>query len=86
MFSMHLQDYLYVVEFTRCFARVLATAPVQHYAVLIGGLAALSDELQWYQVIPYFFLPALHGWPVNFELCHVKSRCCIQAILNLGQA
>ena len=45
-----LQDYLYVVEFTRFLARTLAAAPRAHFDTLIGGLSALQDELFWYQV------------------------------------
>lgn len=43
------QDYLFVVEFTRFAARVLNTAPVPHMAVLIGGITALGDELAWFR-------------------------------------
>jgi thiaminase len=44
-----IQDYLYVVEFTRLAARLLAAAPVQHFDVLLGGMNALKDELNWFR-------------------------------------
>ncbi|MFQ5604951.1 MAG: TenA family transcriptional regulator [bacterium] len=43
------QDYLFVTEFTRMAARLLATAPVRHFDTLLGGLAALKDELNWFR-------------------------------------
>lgn len=43
------QDYLFVVEFTRMAARLLAVAPVHHFDVLLGGLGALKDELIWFR-------------------------------------
>ncbi|MFM7427719.1 MAG: TenA family transcriptional regulator [Elainella sp.] len=43
------QDYLFVVEFTRMAARMLATAPVQDFDVLLSGLAALKAELLWFR-------------------------------------
>jgi thiaminase/transcriptional activator TenA len=43
------QDYLFVVEFTRLLAKTLANAPVKHYDVLLGGLSAIKDELNWFQ-------------------------------------
>ena len=43
------QDYLFVVEFTRFAARVLTTAPVEHFDVLLNGLTALRDELSWFR-------------------------------------
>lgn len=43
------QDYLFVVEFTRFAARVLTTAPVAHFDVLLNGLTALRDELSWFR-------------------------------------
>lgn len=45
-----LQDYLFVVEFTRMAARLLAAAPVQYFDTLLSGLTALKDELNWFQV------------------------------------
>jgi thiaminase/transcriptional activator TenA len=39
------QDYLFVVEFTRMVGRVLASAPPEHFDVILGGLAALKDDL-----------------------------------------
>ena len=44
------QDYLFVIEFTRFFARVFAAAPPEHFDVLLGGLAALKEELNWFKV------------------------------------
>lgn len=43
------QDYLFVVEFTRMLARVLAIAPQNHFDILLAGLSALKDELNWFQ-------------------------------------
>ncbi|NIR49622.1 TenA family transcriptional regulator [candidate division KSB1 bacterium] len=42
------QDYLFVTEFTRMVARLLAVAPVPHFDTVLGGLAALKDELNWF--------------------------------------
>lgn len=44
------QDYLFVVEFTRLLAIALANAPVNHFDVLLGGLSAIKDELNWFQL------------------------------------
>ncbi|ACK71313.1 transcriptional activator, TenA family [Gloeothece citriformis PCC 7424] len=43
------QDYLFVVDFTRFVARVLAVAPVEHFDVILGGLNALKNELIWFE-------------------------------------
>jgi formylaminopyrimidine deformylase / aminopyrimidine aminohydrolase len=43
------QDYLFVVEFTRMAARLLAAAPVQHFDGLLSGMIALKDELNWFR-------------------------------------
>lgn len=43
------QDYLFVLDFTRMAARVLAIAPSNHFDVLLSGLAALKDELNWFK-------------------------------------
>lgn len=43
------QDYLFVVEFTRLAGRLLAIAPSDHFDVLLGGLSALKDELNWFK-------------------------------------
>lgn len=43
------QDYLFVVEFTRMVARILAIAPSHHFDVLLAGLSALKDELIWFK-------------------------------------
>ncbi|HLP90378.1 MAG TPA: TenA family transcriptional regulator [Nostocaceae cyanobacterium] len=43
------QDYLFVVDFTRLVARILSNAPQHHFDVIIGGLSALKDELNWFQ-------------------------------------
>lgn len=42
------QDHLFVVEFTRLVARSLAAAPPTHFDVILGGLAALKEELIWF--------------------------------------
>jgi len=44
------QDYLFVIEFTRLLAKTLANAPAEHFDVLLGGLSAIKDELNWFQV------------------------------------
>ncbi|HIK28391.1 MAG: TenA family transcriptional regulator [Oscillatoriaceae bacterium SKW80] len=43
------QDYLFVVEFTRMLARVLIAAPVHHFELLLAGLSAIKDELNWFK-------------------------------------
>ena len=43
------QDYLFVLEFTRMAARSLAAAPPAHFDTLLGGLGAIKDELLWFQ-------------------------------------
>ncbi len=43
------QDYLFVVDFTRMVGRVLAVAPLDHFDVILGGLSALKDELNWFK-------------------------------------
>ena len=43
------QDYLFVIEFTRFVARVLANAETHHFDILLSGLNALSDELIWFK-------------------------------------
>ena len=43
------QDYLFVQEFTRMAARLLAIAPTAHFDTLLSGLGALKDELLWFE-------------------------------------
>ena len=43
------QDYLFVVDFTRMVGRILAIAPPHHFDVILDGLSALKDELNWFQ-------------------------------------
>lgn len=43
------QDYLFVVDFTRMVGRALASAPPHHFDVILGGLIALKDELNWFK-------------------------------------
>jgi formylaminopyrimidine deformylase / aminopyrimidine aminohydrolase len=43
------QDYWFVIDFTRMLARVIAIAPLEHLDVLLGGMVALKDELLWFQ-------------------------------------
>ncbi len=43
------QDYLFVLEFTRMTARLTAQAPAAHLDGILGGLAALRDELNWFR-------------------------------------
>ncbi len=44
-----IQDYLFVVEFTRMAAQLLAIAPPTHFDTLLSGMGALKDELLWFQ-------------------------------------
>ncbi len=43
------QDYLFVVEFTRMVGRILTYAPTSHFDVILSGLNALQDELNWFK-------------------------------------
>ncbi|MBD2306068.1 TenA family transcriptional regulator [Chroococcidiopsis sp. FACHB-1243] len=43
------QDYLFVIDFTRFLARILAIAPPHNFDILLAGLSALKDELNWFQ-------------------------------------
>lgn len=43
------QDYLFVIDFTRMVGQVLHSAPVDHFDVILGGLSALKDELSWFK-------------------------------------
>lgn len=43
------QDYLFVLELTRMAARVLQVSPAQHFDVILAGLSALKDEMNWFQ-------------------------------------
>lgn len=43
------QDYLFVIEFTRMAAHLVTIAPLEHFDVLLGGLSALKDELNWFR-------------------------------------
>lgn len=43
------QDVLFVKAFTRMVGRVLAAAPDPHLNHVLSGLAALQDELLWFQ-------------------------------------
>lgn len=38
------QDYLFVVEFTRLAARMLAVAPPEHFDILIGRFTVLKND------------------------------------------
>lgn len=44
-----MQDYLFVVDFSRMVGRILAIAPPDHFDVILGGLSALKDELNWFK-------------------------------------
>lgn len=44
-----MQDYWFVLEFTRLANWTLAIAPTEHLDVLLSGLSALKDELNWFQ-------------------------------------
>jgi len=43
------QDYLFVLEFTRLIGRVLAAAPTAHFDTLLSGASAIKDELAWFR-------------------------------------
>ncbi|MDA0267489.1 MAG: TenA family transcriptional regulator [Cyanobacteria bacterium] len=43
------QDYHFVVDFTRFVGRVLAAAPASDFEVILAGLQALQDELAWFR-------------------------------------
>lgn len=43
------QDYLFIVEFTRMVAHLVMIAPVGHLDVLLAGLSVLKDELIWFR-------------------------------------
>lgn len=45
------QDYLFVLEFTRLAANLLTVAPYSDFEGLLGGLGALRDELKWFEVM-----------------------------------
>jgi thiaminase/transcriptional activator TenA len=43
------QDYHFVVEFTRLAASLIQAAPAAHLDLLLGGMTVLKDELNWFQ-------------------------------------
>ena len=43
------QDYLFVTQFTRFVGRTLAAAPDSDLDILLSGLQALQDELNWFR-------------------------------------
>lgn len=43
------QDYLFVVDFTRMMGQILASAPLKHFDILLDGLSFLKDELNWFR-------------------------------------
>lgn len=43
------QDYLFVLDFTRMVARLLAIAPFNHFDIILGGLSAINQELNWFK-------------------------------------
>ncbi len=44
-----IQDYHFVLDFTRLVAGCVIAAPPQDFNVLFDGLAALKDELNWFR-------------------------------------
>jgi hypothetical protein len=44
-----LQDYYYVRGFTPFAGSLLASAPDSHLETIVGGIAALTDELAWFK-------------------------------------
>jgi formylaminopyrimidine deformylase / aminopyrimidine aminohydrolase len=45
------QDFLFVRQFTRFAGKVLASSADAHLELLTGGIAALHDELKWFQTL-----------------------------------
>ena len=43
------QDYLFVIQFTRFVGSVLSSAMNEHFEVLLAGLGALREELIWFR-------------------------------------
>ncbi len=43
------QDYHFVIEFTRLAASLIQTAPAEHLDTLLSGIIALKDELNWFR-------------------------------------
>lgn len=43
------QDYLFVIEFTRMQAQVIRTAPAHHFDTLLAGMVAIKDEMNWFK-------------------------------------
>lgn len=43
------QDYLFVVEFTRMQAQVIRKAPIHHLDTLLAGMGSIKDELNWFR-------------------------------------
>ena len=48
--SLRLQDFYFARGFVRFSAALLAKAPPEAFDLLLGGMAALQDELRWFQV------------------------------------
>ncbi len=65
------QDYHFVTDFTRLLAKTLATAPVAHFDVLLSGLHALQDELNWFRV-----KAAERGLTLDVERQEACTRYC----------
>jgi formylaminopyrimidine deformylase / aminopyrimidine aminohydrolase len=70
------QDYLFVVEFTRFAARVLTIAPVVHFDVLLAGLTALRDELSWFRA---------HAGERGLQLTVPQQTACFQYCQFMGR-
>ncbi|MGI9016198.1 MAG: TenA family transcriptional regulator [Euzebya sp.] len=43
------QDHHFVVALLRAWGRLLQSAPTRDFALLVGGMQAFSDELDWFQ-------------------------------------
>ena len=74
------QDYLFVVEFTRMAARLLAIAPRHHFDTLLDGLAALKDELNWFtaKATERQLNLAVQPQPTCFEYCQFMEQLATQ--------
>eukprot|EP00611_Tribonema_gayanum_P017677 TRINITY_DN3047_c0_g1_i1.p1 TRINITY_DN3047_c0_g1~~TRINITY_DN3047_c0_g1_i1.p1 ORF type:complete len:224 (+),score=62.91 TRINITY_DN3047_c0_g1_i1:152-823(+) len=67
-----LQDYLFVLEFSRMAGRALSNAPDEHVPLLLGGLAALKEELVWFKYMAQRLgvdLSTAMKKPTNQEYC-----------------
>jgi hypothetical protein len=67
------QDYLFVTHFTRLAANLLVSAPVEHFDLILSGLAALQDELSWFKVHTSASHVAGKDMCVGFFVCRLSD-------------